>query len=553
MQQQQQHEQNVNTNTNPKSNSNILFTPTYPNQSQLNQTSMIEYSKIVCCLCSAIIPANPTAICETCQRKNINLTNNFPTTFTLIYCRSCGRYNRPPWIKCELESQDMMNLCISRIKNLNKAKIIDSSFIWTEPHSRIIKVKITLQKEIDKIIATQSTVLTYKIETQQCFDCTKSQTPHFWYASVQLRQKVSHKKTFMYIEQCILKHKMHRKALKITEHPDGGVDFFFWTKNDAMVFCDFISGIIPVKVKVSKHVVSHSNQQHIFVVDIAAIWKGDLVLLNDSTSKSLGGIGPVMLCDRVSSKIRLIDPRSFESVEFDGNSFFKYDFKTGVDTKCMKEFLIIDIEEEVDYTKRYKNTTYIDNNNNNNEPSSIASDSIVSKSTNYGKNVIDNENEYINEKEKAKNYIVKCMRNDSNDCEQDKRGEVIELRCPLAMQMKPGDVYYGYDMSNINVSSDLEMIIEKNAHKIPDVVLVRKKKEEKDIVKLKRLDVEKEEGYKKKGKKEKNGEDKEYEEFVEEIMENEDMKKNVVLEGEGDDNEDDDNEHLNEMLNEMNV
>ena len=145
------------------------------------------------------------------------------------------------------------------------------------------------------------------------------------------------------------------------------------------------------------------------------------------------------------------------------------------------------------------------------------------------------------------------MRNDSNDCEQDKRGEVIELRCPLAMQMKPGDVYYGYDMSNINVSSDLEMIIEKNAHKIPDVVLVRKKKEEKDIVKLKRLDVEKEEGYKKKGKKEKNGEDKEYEEFVEEIMENEDMKKNVVLEGEGDDNEDDDNEHLNKMLNEMNV
>jgi hypothetical protein len=221
----------------------------------------------------------------------------------------------------------------------------------------------------------------------------------------------------------------------------------------------------------------------------------------------------------------------------------------------MKEFLIIDIEEEVDYNKRYKNTSYIDNNNNNNEPSSIASDSIVSKSTNYGKNVIDNENEYINEKEKAKNYIVKCMRNDSNDCEQDKRGEVIELRCPLAMQMKPGDVYYGYDMSNINVSSDLEMIIEKNAHKIPDVVLVRKKKEEKDIVKLKRLDVEKEEGYKKKGKKEKNGEDKEYEEFVEEIMENEDMKRNVVLEGEGDDNEDDndDNEHLNEMLNEMNV
>ena len=48
-------------------------------------------------------------------------------------------------------------------------------------------------------------------------------------------------------------------------------------------------------------------------------------------------------------------------------------------------------------------------------------------------------------------------------------------------------------------------------------------------------------------------------EFVEEIMENEDMKRNVVLEGEGNENEDEnynddnDNEHLNEMLNEMNI
>lgn len=60
----------------------------------------------------------------------------------------CRRYLRPPWTLVERESRDLLSLCLKNIKGLNKVKLIDSAFIWTEPHSRRIKVKLTVEKEV---------------------------------------------------------------------------------------------------------------------------------------------------------------------------------------------------------------------------------------------------------------------------------------------------------------------------------------------------------------------------------------------------------------------
>jgi NMD protein affecting ribosome stability and mRNA decay len=32
-----------------------------------------------------------------------------------------------------------MALCLKRLKNLHKVKLIDANFVWTEPHSKRIK------------------------------------------------------------------------------------------------------------------------------------------------------------------------------------------------------------------------------------------------------------------------------------------------------------------------------------------------------------------------------------------------------------------------------
>lgn len=64
----------------------------------------------------------------------------------IVYCKSCGRYLVPPkqWIRAELESKELLTYCIKRVKGLQKVKLIDASFIWTEPHSKRIKVRSLL-------------------------------------------------------------------------------------------------------------------------------------------------------------------------------------------------------------------------------------------------------------------------------------------------------------------------------------------------------------------------------------------------------------------------
>ena len=53
-----------------------------------------------------------------------------------------------------------VKLLLSRIKSYDKkVKIIDSNFIYTEPHSKIIKIKVTIQKEIEKNIISQNLII----------------------------------------------------------------------------------------------------------------------------------------------------------------------------------------------------------------------------------------------------------------------------------------------------------------------------------------------------------------------------------------------------------
>ena len=115
-------------------NENVIFEPTYVkldkeeigldnnNNKTINASSMITYSKIVCCICGVAMDANSEGICEACAKKNIDITTGITKTASLIYCRTCDRFKRPPWIKVERESQDMMNLCLSKIKGLNKVQ-----------------------------------------------------------------------------------------------------------------------------------------------------------------------------------------------------------------------------------------------------------------------------------------------------------------------------------------------------------------------------------------------------------------------------------------------
>lgn len=503
---------------------NIIMKPgqNYVNgQSILDRSSMMTYSKIVCCLCSAVIDANPTGICDACAKKNIDITTGFPKEFVLIFCKQCKRYNRPPWIHIERESQEMMSFCLSKLKSFShKFKIIDSSFIFTEPHSRIIKIKITIQKELDKNLVTQDVIINYKEENILCRDCQKLQTPHIWVSCVQIRQRVPHKRTLMYLEQIILKNKMQEKALSIKEVNEG-VDFYFTSKRDGELFTEFIASVVPTKITHSKKYVSMSTTTFTFLLDIANVAKYDLFIMDDETMKHFGGIGPLLLCTRLSSRTSFIDLISYKTIDIDANIFFKYKFNNFVNTNFLTEFNILDVQEDIDYQKKYKKNN-LEDNNNNNDDSSIAGSSIKSISTNYQKN---GEKEQIEEKnniERIKNINIKVMRDD---------GEIFDITSHLALKIKPGDTYYGYDLERINFHGFNEEFMDAYKNLIPNIILIRKKNENLigKKLKLNQINMERKEDLKK-GKKNEMDNEKEYNEFIEEIYEEKDLKENIEFE-----------------------
>ena len=491
-------------------NNNVIFEPQYIkldkdefnknsnniNNQSINASSMITYSKIVCCICGVVMDANNEGICEACAKKNIDITTGITKVASLIYCRTCERYKRPPWIKVERESQDMMNLCLSKIKGLNKVQLIDSSFVWTEPHSKEIKLKLTIQKELNKSLISTSFIVTFKEDWTQCEDCKKTFTPHIWRAVVQLRQKVNHKRTFLFLEQVILKHKAQNKALNIKEHPEG-VDFYFSNRSQANTFCSFIHEFLPCQMKTSRQLISvdeKSNEaeyKETFRLEIAPICQDDLVILNEDNYKKLGSIGPVLLCYKQIKSLKFIDPITFETLDLDNNTYWRYELKSEIDRKCLSEFLILNVEEEIDYKKlaeKDKSQRVIKKivNNRKNKVQKMELD----ESKNSTRSNLTNNSKYMEllekklEDKKIKIVNVKCIRNS----EKEENKEIIEVRTFLGRKMHPGDVYYGYDLTRINISDENEEFLSKKKGKIPDIILVKKKYNNyKRIFKLKHL------------------------------------------------------------------
>lgn len=157
-------------------------------------------------------------MCVACLRTKVDLTVGIPKQVTLQFCRGCERYFNPPseWIHCVLESKELLALCLKKLKNLGGAKLVDATFVWTEPHSKRIKLKLTIHGEVlGGAVLQQVFVVDYVVAHHMCDDCHRSEAQNFWRAQVQVRQRGENKKTFYYLEQLILKHKAHDNTLAI--------------------------------------------------------------------------------------------------------------------------------------------------------------------------------------------------------------------------------------------------------------------------------------------------------------------------------------------------
>lgn len=99
------------------------------------------------------------------------------------------RYLQPPeqWIKCSLESRELLGLCLAKLKGLNRVRLIDAGFVWTEPHSKRIKVKLTIQAEVlGGAVLQQVFIVDFVVNGQFCTDCHRVEAKDFWKANASL-------------------------------------------------------------------------------------------------------------------------------------------------------------------------------------------------------------------------------------------------------------------------------------------------------------------------------------------------------------------------------
>jgi nonsense-mediated mRNA decay protein 3 len=385
---------------------------------------------ILCCMCGTGITPNAANMCVACIRGRVDITESIPKQSSVYYCKGCARYLQPPknWVACELESKELLSLLIKRLKGLSKVKLVDAGFRWTEPHSRRIHVRLLVQKEVfNNTILQQEFIVEFVVEYQQCSMCQRDAADiDEWQAVVQARQKVPHKRTFLYVEQLILKHAAHEDTLGIKMHPDG-LDFYFLSRSHALKFVSFLGHVVPIRQKMSDHLVSHdanSNSyryNYTFSVEIVPICRDDVLCLPQKLSISLGGIGPLVLVTRISQSITIIDPSNLRTAELSAAQYWKMPFSALVGSKQATEFVILDIEPTGEQNGRW-----------------MMADATVARSADYGQN----DNTYL-------------------------------IRTHLGRFLHPGDLALGYDLGNA-VYNDALVAGHKKTLEFPDILLVKK-------------------------------------------------------------------------------
>lgn len=462
--------------------------------SYVQRTTPDAVATVLCCNCGVPMDGSlGLVMCYDCIKLNVDITEGIPREANVSFCRNCERFLQPPsqWVRAELESRELLAICLRRLKGLSKVRLVDASFIWTEPHSRRIRVKLTVQGEaLQNTIVQQTFEVEYVVVAMQCPDCAKSFTTNTWRASVQIRQKVAHKRTFLYLEQLILRHNAHVDTISIQESKDG-LDFFYSQRNHATKMMDFLSAVAPIKAKRSEELISIDTQsgsstyKFTFSIEIAPICRDDLVILPKKLANQLGNISRLVVCNKITNMIQLIDPNTLQRADVLANHYWRSPFPSLLDVTQLVEFIVLDVEPTGDVRGKF-----------------VLADVEVCRACDMG----------VNDK-------------------------TFYVRSHLGAILHPGDSCMGYYLANTNFNSDLWDSLDTD--NTPEVVLIKKhytrksKKRRNRKWKLKRMAYEHNDivanDDSRQARQDQERAEKDYELFLQELEEDQEMRQTINM------------------------
>jgi nonsense-mediated mRNA decay protein 3 len=154
---------------------------------------------IACCLCGTLILPNAANQCTTCLAQQFDLKGLLQKgDLTIHQCRQCRKFARTPtaYESCEQESPELLSICLKHIPAFVKGKghnhstanlqILDALWVWTEPHSMRLKVRVTVRTEMEGVQIQQRVLVEFHVQFRMCPDCNREYTNRTWQALVQL-------------------------------------------------------------------------------------------------------------------------------------------------------------------------------------------------------------------------------------------------------------------------------------------------------------------------------------------------------------------------------
>ena len=293
-------------------------------------------------------------------------------------------------------------------------------------------------------ILQQVFVVEYIVQGGQCSDCAKLAAKNTWKAMVQVRQKVAHKRTFLYLEQLILKHGAQKETIQVKEVKDG-LDFFYAQRSHAIKMVEFLAGVVPVRSKGSEQLLSHdthsnvSNYKFTYSVEIAPICKDDLFCLSRDLARSLSNINPLTICTRIGNSVHIVDPQTLQTAEMSAQTYFRSPLDPLANISALREFTVLDIEPTGLSRGRW-----------------VLADAQVALGSAFRSHAAEE---------------------DTMDDEMDggyggSADGIYHTRTHLGAILQPGDTALGYFLTRANFNSDAFAALDPST--IPDIVLVKK-------------------------------------------------------------------------------